>query len=188
VGGHWAYANLWTATEERGQVITKPHTVEVPISNNLMPARMMHHQYWVFPQIYWIGKVCSSANQKKKKGQCHSVFYHPLQVKVHPQWGTALVSVHPTWTSTKERKRKEKTTTTTTVAKRVVRGQALDLVQEQSFITGARDRVVVPVTSGFWAPSPLCSANAHATEDGSSSSSSYGFTPPCCIAPPVGPV
>jgi hypothetical protein len=92
-----------------------------------------------------------------------------------------LVSVHPTWTSTEERKRKEKTTTKTTVAKRVVRGQALDLVQEQSFITGTRDRVVVLMTSGFWAPSPLCSANAHAT-GGSSSSSSicccYGFTPP----------
>jgi hypothetical protein len=42
----------------------------------------------------------------------------------------------------KERKTKEKTTTKTTVAKRVVRGQALDLVQEQSFITGARDRLL----------------------------------------------
>jgi hypothetical protein len=65
----------------------------------------------------------------------------------------------------KEKGKEKLKTTTTTVAKRVVRGQALDLVQEQSFITGARDRVVVLVTSGFWAPSPLCSANAHATEE-----------------------
>jgi hypothetical protein len=34
------------------------------------------------------------------------------------------------------------------------------------------------MTSGFWAPSPLCSANAHATGGSSSSCCCcYGFTP-----------
>jgi hypothetical protein len=130
------------------------------------------------------------SQKKRKKGQCHSVFITHYKLKYIPSeeqhW---LVCIRHKLQPRKGKEKKRKEKTTTTVAKRVVRGQALDLVQEQSFITGARDRVVVLVTSGFWAPSPLCSANAHATEGSSSSRSScYGFTPPCCIAPPVGPV
>ncbi len=118
---------------------------------------------------------------QKKKGQCHSVFNTHYKLKDIPSeeqhW---LVCIRHKLQPRKGKGKKNNNNSS--------RGQALDLVQEHSFITGARDRVVVLVTSGFWAPSPLCSANAHATEDGSSSSSSYGFTPPCCIAPPVGPV
>ncbi len=140
---------------------------------------MMHHQCWVFPQFYWIGKVCSSAKKKKNRGQCHSVFITHYKLKYIPseeqRW---LVCIRHELQPRKGKENKRKNNNKNNSSQESSPWAGTWPCPGAEFYYWSKRQIVVLMTSGFWAPSPLCSANAHATGGSSSSCCCcYGFTP-----------